>query len=148
LQKDHYSLFPVCADEDDEELKVDADDQYNFVITDNSDDPNGPTDGITDDDVPVFVDDKPATIPPAPDGQTPYSITFETPDNTEDTPMFVNTPDLTNVKKIIVKINGEEFTQVYFQELHEMKLFFIRFFHLVFQHKDIPHTLNELNIAV
>jgi hypothetical protein len=103
--------FAECTDEGDNKVKVNQDDKDNFVITDNSDDPNGPTDGVTNDDVPVF-EEEPATIVPAPDGQTPYSITFETPDNTEDTPMSVNTPNLTNVKKIVVKVNGEELLQV------------------------------------
>lgn len=90
---------------------ISEDDQDNFVITDNSDAPNGPTEGVTNDDVPVFGDE-PATIPVAPDGDTPYVVTIETPEDTEDTPMSINTPDLTNVEKIVVKINGEIFTQV------------------------------------
>ncbi len=108
MAKHHIS---VCTDEDAEELTVTEDDQDGFTITDNSDGPNGPTDGVTDDDVPIF-DDSPATIPTAPDTQTPYSVTLETPPSTEDMPMSVNTPSLTNVKKIVVKINNEELTQV------------------------------------
>ena len=108
MAKHHIS---VCTDEDAEELTVTEDDQDGFTITDNSDGPNGPTDGVTDDDVPIF-DDSPATIPIASDEKTPYSVNFKTPVNTEVTPTSLITPNLTNVKKIVVIINGEELAQV------------------------------------
>ena len=99
----------MCPD-DKPPVKVTEDDGNNYKTTDNVKDNEGPSDD-SDEDVPVF-EDVPTVIPPADDGDTPYTVTIETPTNSDDTPMTVDVPTTENVKKIVVYIDDVPIIEV------------------------------------
>lgn len=93
-------------------VKITEDDGNNYKTTDNVKDDGGPSDeDEPDETVPVFGD-VPTVIPPADDGDTPYTVTIETPDNSDDIPMTVDVPITENVKKIVVYIDDVPLIEV------------------------------------
>ncbi len=92
---------------------VSSKDDPNYTPKDNTDGPNdsgdqNPTgDEPSDSNVEAFSD-TPTTIPSNPNPNDPtYTVTLETPEDQEDTPMEI-TGDFTNVREIIVQSDNEQ----------------------------------------
>lgn len=92
---------------------VSSKDDPNYTPKDNTDGPNdggdkNPTgDEPSDSNVEAFSD-TPTTIPSNPNPNDPkYTVTLETPEDQEDTPMEI-TGDFTNVKEIIIQSDNEQ----------------------------------------